>query len=362
MDTLRETRPDIVPKLISVALFLCAAGSISAFLTIEYDFPSQIFSWHRPDEIAAAVSPLVLLCACVLVLFRPRLGYALSLLGGFLALPFFVRVELSLAPWNSWIFLNRDRSTNFDGGLPASAKLRILSPVLIVTAVATSLLRLLPARWSIRNRDLRRRTWPGLALAFLVLVVWFVRSVTPYSVAAFDHPGHFEFRILHVQKHGLRLHETTIDEYRDGRVWIFRHDRRLFQYRFEDRVALLALGEQSPGTLGSARMLVQSPALWKLRTRAAKALWSWNAEGWYVVLKESRLLAFTSEYGTAPPQEVTALFHEIENLPASEGAPFDVRDVCMGFCYDPVAALGFSVLRQRTRLINRNDSGAVGGF
>jgi hypothetical protein len=97
--------------------------------------------------------------------------------------------------------------------------------------------------------------------------------------------------------------------------------------------------------------LVQSPALWKLRTQPAKALWSWNAEGWFVVLKDSRLPAFTSEYGTAPPQEITSLFHEIEQLPASSEERFDVSDVCLGFCYDPLAALGFPVLSQRRRLL-----------
>ena len=80
----------------------------------------------------------------------------------------------------------------------------------------------------------------------------------------------------------------------------------------------------------------------------------WNAEGWFIVLKDSRVLAFTSEYGTSPPREITALFHEIEQLPASSERQFEVRDVCLGFCYDPVAALGFTVLSQRTRLLDAN--------
>ncbi len=72
----------------------------------------------------------------------------------------------------------------------------------------------------------------------------------------------------------------------------------------------------------------------------AKELWAWNAEGWYVTLQDSHLLAFTSEYRTSPPREVTGLFQEIEILP---GQPqlFAIRDVRLGFCYDPVAALGF---------------------
>ncbi len=98
-------------------------------------------------------------------------------------------------------------------------------------------------------------------------------------------------------------------------------------------------------------MFAHSPELWKLHTQPAKALWAWNAEGWYVVLKDSRLLAFTSEYGTAPPREITDLFREIENLPTSEERPATLRDVCLGFCYGPRAALGFVQLRDRGKLL-----------
>ena len=224
------------------------------------------------------------------------------------------------------------------------SKLRLLAPALIVIALTFSSFRLLPAQWPCR------RTWPALAVAFIVLAVWFVHSALPYSVAAFDHESHFEFRILHVRKRGLRFHETTISEYRDGRVWIFRHDRRLLQYRFGNRVSSLTLGGQWPATLERVRGLVQSPALWKLHTQPAKALWSWNAEGWFVVVKDSRLLAFTSEYGTAPPEEVTALFHEIEQLPASSESQFDACDVCVTKrkCPGVFEAPGRSMFRDQT--------------
>jgi hypothetical protein len=295
-----EMRTDLIPNLIAGALFLCISASVLAFLTNQGEFPSQIFSWQRPDEIAAAASPVVFLCACILVVFRPRSGYGLGLVGCLLALPLFVRIQISLAPWNSWIFLNQDGSAYFRGTVPVFAKLRILAPALIVIALTSTSLRLLSAQWTVRKLSLRKRTWPALAVAFFVLAVWFVHSAVPYSVAAFDHPANFEFRILHVQKRGLRFHETRVSEYRDGRVWIVRHDRRLPQYRFGDRVCVLTLGDQSPATLERVHALVQSPALWKLHTQPTKALWSWNAEGWFVVLKDSRLLAFTSEYGTAP--------------------------------------------------------------
>ena len=117
---------------------------------------------------------------------------------------------------------------------------------------------------------------------------------------------------------------------------------------------MTGLAETSPATIERARAFVRSPALWKLRTPPARALRSWNADGWYVVLKDSRILTFTSKFGTAPPKEVTELFHEIENVQFSGESRSVVRDVCFGFCYDPLAGLGFAVLRQRTRLLSRN--------
>jgi hypothetical protein len=276
------------------------------------------------------------------------------LAAGLAALPWFVRTELSLAPWNSWIFLNRE------GGFPAFVKLNILSVALIAIAVSCSSLRLLPARWSLRGAPLYRRTWPAFAVGFLVLAVWFVRSVAPYSIPAFDHGREAELRILHVQKRGLHFYQTTVMEYRDGQVWVVRSKRRLFQYRFDGRIIHTALGETP--LLERAHTLVQSPELRKLHTPPARALRWWNAEGWYVVLKDSRLLAFTSEYRTAPPQEVADLFHEIEKLPAREPWPVAMRDICLGFCYDPVAALGFTVLQQRARLLSRSASNAGAGF
>ena len=123
MNISRDMHADFIPNLIAGALFLCIAASVLAFLTNQGDYPSQMFSWQRPDVIAAAASPMVFLCASILVVVRPRRGYALGLVGCLLALPLFVRMEISLAPWNSWIFLNQDGSTYFRGGVPVFAKL-----------------------------------------------------------------------------------------------------------------------------------------------------------------------------------------------------------------------------------------------
>jgi len=113
----------------------------------------------------------------------------------------------------------------------------------------------------------------------------------------------------------------------------------LFQFRFEGRFDVIAVGNASPPWYQRIIAFAQSPELWRLHTRPTKALWAWEAEGWYVVLKGRRLLAFTSEYRTVPPHEITDMFHDIEKLPAFREQSFVVHDISLGFGYDPLAEL-----------------------
>ncbi|SPE35259.1 hypothetical protein SBA3_2230048 [Candidatus Sulfopaludibacter sp. SbA3] len=274
---------------------------------------------------------------------------------GLISLVWLALTEVWLGSRNSWIFLNYENPEmppwdSSDWG-PVFFELRILAAAFTVIAVSCTALRLFPARWVLRGAPLCRRTWPAFAVGFFVLAAWFVHSVTPYSAPGYDHPPHAPMRILHLQKRGLRFYETTVNMFRFGQVWVQRVDRRLFQYRFQARLALSLLDGASPA-YHRAQAMIQSPELWKRRTPPPRMMWSWNAEGWYVVLKDSQLLAFTTESGTKPPAEVTDLFHELEKLPTSEERSFAFRDVCLGFCYDPVAALGFSILPQRNRLLS----------
>lgn len=318
------------------ALFLCTAVSIAWCVLLRFPNGLGASTGERMAEGAVIASPLVFLCACVLIFVRPRFGYGFGLVAGLVAGPWFVWTE-SLLARNSWVFLNTgDESVPEALALMAFAKVKILSMTLIVVATACSSLRLLPDRLLFRKSPLCQRTWPAFAASFLVLAAWFVHSAIPYRVPIIVDGVSPEFRILHVEKRGLRYHETEVYVFRDGRAWVRRNDRRLFQYRFESRVGLIALGDVSLTTLNHARSFMKSSELRKLHTAPAKALRPWNAEGWYVALRDSRPLAFSSEYRTAPPQEVTNLFYEIERLPARLEERAAVRDVCLGFCYNPV--------------------------
>jgi hypothetical protein len=288
----------------------------------------------------AITSAFIFLCAGVLVFFRSTVGCVLGGIAGVVALPWFVLTESSALP-SAWTYLNGP--VEFAGIARPFATLKILSVALIAAAFTCSFLRLLPSGLLLRNSPLSRRTWPAIAVAVLVLAVWLHHSAMPWMLPDIVDAISPELSILHVEKRALQFHETSVRFMRNGSFRVSHYDRRLFQYRFQSR----STGGSLPQIiLGRANDLAHSTTLRKLRTAPPIALRSWNAEGWYVALRDSPLLAFTSEYGTTPPQQVRDILEEIEKLPGGKRS-IAIEDVCLGFCYDPVAGLGFWYSNQR---------------
>jgi hypothetical protein len=347
MDSFGQAGGTFASKLSIGALFLCA-GSSTAFMLVRT--PEGLDTFGQVG-IPLRASPMVWLCACVLIFIKPRFGYALGLAASILALPWFVWTE-SVQDESSWIFLNLAADLTSSQAYLIFVKLKLLSIALTVVASFCAALRLLPWQWDFKKSPLSQRTWPALAGSLSVLAVWLVHSATPYRVPIIADGVAAEFRILHVEKRGLHLRETGMWVGRDGAAWVWRTDRRLFQYRFPERVGRLSLAEISPQILGQSRAFVKSTTLLPLKTPPAKVLRAWNADGWYVVVKDSRLWAFTSNHGNPPP-EVTDLFHKLETLPTTEERSMTVRDICLGFCYGPVAALGFQYSNQSCFVLAR---------
>ena len=98
MDSSGGTRGDFGPRLTAAALFACAALIVSFALLQGVPFLSS-------RDLAVLAGPLVFLCACVLVFWRPRFGYALGLFAGLIAVTWLIWTELSFYE-SSWIFLN----------------------------------------------------------------------------------------------------------------------------------------------------------------------------------------------------------------------------------------------------------------
>jgi hypothetical protein len=323
-------------KITTTTIFLCSAISI-AWLLLSFQ------SSNRPISVAVAASALALVVASVAVFLRPRFSYCLGAVSGLVALHWFSRMEFGYFPaLNSWIAFNLpDDNPHFFLDIYL-AKLKILFVVTVVASTACSVIRLLPASWVQRKLPIRERTWPALAVCFLVIASWYGVSASPYRIPLIVDGVWPELTVLHVEKRGVQFHETAISTFRDGQLYLQRNDRRLFQYRFTIRGGSGVLPETITARV---RMLAQSAQLRDLRTAPAIALRNKNAEGWYVRTGHS-VLAFTTEYGTEPPKEVVDLFHNLESVAPAEKELGTVNDICMGFCYDPLAGLG---------LVNMND-------
>lgn len=181
----------------------------------------------------------------------------------------------------------------------------------------------------------RRMIAVAFAAGVLALAIWLMNFASRYQVPMIVDGVAPEFRILHVDKRGLSVREAQVNVFKNASVYIEQGQRLLFQYRFEVR---LTRGVLSPALYQRAHASVKLSPLSLLNTGPVKTLRSWNAEGWYVVLDSSRLVAFTSENHIPPPPEITDIFSEIEKLPAMNDRILTVKDVCMGFCY-PLTAL-----------------------
>ncbi len=298
--------------------------------------------------IIALASPLIFALAATAIFFHPRFGYILGAASGLGAAAWLFSQEIT-APrgQNSWIYLN--------GGLTPSkpremevlfAELRLLAITLVLAATVLSLLRLLPPHWTLRSRPLCERTWPAFAIVLALVPVWCYSSAAPYRVPGAVDALFPQLAILHVEKRGLQFHELTIAVEYTGEFLIWRNDRRLFGYGFDESSASGRLPTALSQQIASFPRLTQPRAL---HGDPWKPLRAWNAEGWYVVSHRSGWVAFTSEYGTSPPNELVKLFDDIRAAPVFGGdwQTSRIHDVCLGFCYDPLAGLGFDVSNQR---------------
>ncbi len=324
-------------KVSAAVIFLCAAISITWLLL-------TLPSGYGPASAVVIASAIAFAVASAGVFIRPRLSYLLGAVSGVVALHWFWQIEFGYFPvLSSWIAFNLADGNPYSLADIFQAKLRILFAVTVVASTACSVGRLLPASWVLRNLPLRERTWPALAVCFLVIASWYGVSVSPYRIPIIADGVASELTLLHVEKRGMQFHETAITAFRDGKLYVQRNDRRLFQYRFPVRTGI---GMVPEAISTRVRALMQSPQLRDLRTAPAVALRNKNAEGWYVRTGH-RVSAFTTEYGTDPPIEVVDLFNDLESVALTEKELGTEGDICMGFCYDPLAGLGLANINDR---------------
>lgn len=69
---------------------------------------------------------------------------------------------------------------------------------------------------------------------------------------------------------------------------------------------------------------------------------------WYSVLGSFMIAAFTTENATPPPRELPTFLNEVEReVRLGPISRHSIRDICLGFCYDPKAGLGYIAENQR---------------
>jgi hypothetical protein len=324
-------------KIATALIFLCSAAVVGwLFLSLQ---PGD-----RPKPAAAIASVITFVVASEGVFLRPRFSYWLGIVSGLVGLYWFSRIEFRYFPaLNSWIAFNLPAGNPQFFSDVLLAKLKILLVVIVVTTTLLCVTRLLPASLVVRKIPVRERVWPALAVCFLVITLWYSISASPYRIPLIVDGAPAELTVLHIEKKGIQFHETAISVSRDGRSYVLRNDRRLFQYRFTSRGGSGVLPE---ATTARVLKLAQWTKLGGMSTAPAVALRNRDAEGWYV-RTGYKVLAFTSEYGTEPPREVVTLFHDLDSVAPAERELRTVNDICMGFCYDPLAGLGLENMNDR---------------
>jgi hypothetical protein len=325
-------------KITICIVYVCAA---IASLCLLKSFPAG----YRSSEMALIAITCALLLASLLMFRWPGVGHWLGLISGLGASYWFYHIEFSyLFPAiNTWVVFN------LPDGMPDSsrdiliAKLKIAFAVTSLAVTALSATRLLPAHWIMRKRRVRDRFWPALAVCLLAVLFWYALSVHPYRIPWIVDAVSAKLTLLHVEKDGRQFHETGISVFGDGKVYLSHNDRRLFQYRFPVHIGSTVLSQDNI-TRKAAFALAEDLA--NANTAPPVPLHS-NAEGWYVRTQHRHLLAFTTEDGIPPPLQLLNVFHALESAVPATKPSGEEKDVCLGFCYDPLAGLGIVYVNDR---------------
>jgi len=311
---------------------------------------SAIPNGYLVNQWALVAGSSGLLIASVIVFRWSRAGHWLGLLSGCLAIFWFYRLEFGymFPALNTWVTFNvPDSGPGFSQEL-LFAKLRIATASAALMATTLSAARLLPSHWVVRKRPVQDRLWPALMLSATAILIWYLVSVSPYRIPVIVDGVTAELTLLHVEKNGNQFHETGISVFRDGQVYRFHNDRRLFQYRFAEEMGSAVL---PPGSAVGKDALALREELANGTSLPVVPLRSRTAEGWYL-RTDWHILAFTTENGTPPPANLLSVFHALQSVVSELKEARDEKDICFGFCYDPLAGLGIVYLNERCTAAN----------
>jgi hypothetical protein len=333
-----------MPNWQAVLLPVCSVAAVVWMLVSRARIAHDILQYRSMDWFAVLLSPLILLGSALLLRLRPRFGYMVAAVEAALPLPWILRTE-SRGFGNSWIAMNASWSDPDVFHYMRYSQLRIVSVALMLMTLIWAFTRLLPSDWQLRNLPVNQRTWPAIVITLVLILCWFAEFVFPYREPIFVDGVRTELDILNVKKDGIALHETRVSIYHNGTYYLVRTDRQLFRYSFWETAYEGILTDD----LRTKLKIIQAlPELKRTLDKSPKALRARHSEGWYTETGTSRITAFTTENSSPPPAALVAFFREVEGIPSIGASSNDeVRDVCLGFCYDPKAGLGYSAENQR---------------
>lgn len=287
--------------------------------------------------LAALFGPIALLFGMLLLRRQYRLGTSLIAIGAALALPWFFLTESRVSS-NSWISMNASWNDPDLFRYIHYSQLRIASVALLLTTLILAVTRLLPSRWRLVRHPMNRLTWPAFAISPVFIAYWFATSAFPYRQPVIVDAMRPELGLLHVEKDGAVFHETRVTVYQDGRYYLTRNNRHLFRYNFSETAQEGLLTSDLRAKL---KDILALPELKRTLDRAPKALHARRGEGWYTKMGSYKITAFTSENSIPPPAELRTFLADVEREPSlGKSSRYELRDVCLGFCYDPKAGLG----------------------
>ena len=307
--------------------------------------------WYEDTGIHAAyyflcfAAPIPFTFAAGAISRRPITAHAAALAGVVIGTPFLCSdVIKGYGYYNVWLVFNQpnDRFSIY----PLYIVPAIFSVALFTFSIYIALAGLLSYKRRLDRTSISNHIWPGLVVCFAVIAVWFSQSVTPYRIPGFvDYDDYPILQILHVQKRGLEFHERCIS-IRGRPKWplsisVSGDDRRLFQYRFQ---TIRASGQIPDPLAEHIQDIIKSSNRTNERREIVKPLRDWNDDAWYFYVRGSGLNIYGTPNETVPPKEVTDLFLELNQLSRStptQSRLSELRDICLGFCYDPLSAMGY---------------------
>jgi len=320
-------------EILAATIYLSAALAMLLYLRVYFYWIRD--SWaENLHEIAPLLAGGMLLLSSIRVFMARRFADLMALVGALLAWPYFRLAAFPRYTFSPWLTFNLGGESSELHFAYLIGALTILATSTLVAATAFSALRLTPRAWRIGKLSLCDRAWPGFAVTFLFVVTWYLRAVTPYQIPIFDiHQNPPDVSVLHVEKHGLQFHETSLAFYRDGQFYLAQNDRRLFQYSFQTRWARGVLTEDC---FRLFNVLANSPPEF---TGSDVSSYvppkTWNADRWFVSIKGRAAGKPVNIDASVVPKEVQTLFYETQKLPQDWAQQKTERDVCLGFCYDP---------------------------